>query len=138
MHRNKFVYLSLPYPPTANHLRRPATVNGKARLVNTKRAGDYYREVALHVAAQYRGRPLQGDLSVEVYVHPPDKRRRDLLNVEKALFDALSKAGVWSDDSQVVKATWTKRDVEAKGRVVVRITSEQLTATIAESTREGK
>lgn len=32
---------------------------------------------------------------------PPDRRRRDIDNGCKAVFDALTHAGVWKDDSQV-------------------------------------
>jgi crossover junction endodeoxyribonuclease RusA len=32
----------------------------------------------------------------------PDKRRRDLDNILKALLDGLTHSGVWGDDSQVV------------------------------------
>ncbi len=32
----------------------------------------------------------------------PDRRRRDLDNLQKAAFDALTKAGFWLDDIQVV------------------------------------
>jgi crossover junction endodeoxyribonuclease RusA len=32
---------------------------------------------------------------------PPDARRRDIDNYNKALFDALTHAGIWEDDSQV-------------------------------------
>lgn len=31
----------------------------------------------------------------------PDRRRRDLDNILKALFDALTHAGLWLDDSQI-------------------------------------
>ena len=34
-------------------------------------------------------------------LYPPDQRRRDIDNYNKALFDALTLTGVWEDDSQV-------------------------------------
>ena len=42
-----------------------------------------------------------GPVAVEIEAHMPDKRRRDLDNLLKGLFDALTHAGVWMDDSQV-------------------------------------
>jgi crossover junction endodeoxyribonuclease RusA len=38
---------------------------------------------------------------VEILLFPPDARRRDIDNYNKALFDALTHAGIWEDDSQV-------------------------------------
>jgi crossover junction endodeoxyribonuclease RusA len=38
---------------------------------------------------------------VEIILYPPDARRRDIDNYNKALFDALTHAGIWEDDSQV-------------------------------------
>lgn len=50
----------------------------------------------------------------------PDRRRRDLDNMPKALFDGLTHAGVWTDDSQIddlrIVRSWA-----AGGCVVVRI-----------------
>jgi crossover junction endodeoxyribonuclease RusA len=40
-------------------------------------------------------------LSVALYAYPPDKRRRDLDNLPKAVLDALTHAGVWADDEQI-------------------------------------
>jgi crossover junction endodeoxyribonuclease RusA len=50
--------------------------------------------------SQYKGEPRKGDLAVEIYLHFPDKKRRDLDNI-KALLDSMSKI-LWNDDSQIV------------------------------------
>jgi crossover junction endodeoxyribonuclease RusA len=36
-------------------------------------------------------------------LYPPDKRTRDIDNYSKALFDALTHANFWIDDSQIKK-----------------------------------
>jgi crossover junction endodeoxyribonuclease RusA len=41
------------------------------------------------------------DISAIIYVYPPDRRRRDIDNVLKAILDALQRAGVYNDDSQI-------------------------------------
>jgi crossover junction endodeoxyribonuclease RusA len=41
------------------------------------------------------------DISVELILLPPDRRRRDIDNYTKAIFDGLTHARVWGDDSQV-------------------------------------
>lgn len=55
--------------------------------------------------ARYRNEipraPLTGLLSVRIEVPVPDNRKRDTDNLPKAIFDSLTKAGFWVDDSQV-------------------------------------
>jgi len=46
--------------------------------------------------------PLAGSLAVDVEIHPPDRRRRDIDNVLKALLDALQHGGAYHDDNQIV------------------------------------
>ena len=43
-----------------------------------------------------------GNIAVEIEAFMPDRRKRDLDNILKALLDALTHAGVWADDSQIV------------------------------------
>ena len=70
---------------------------------------------ALHI------RPLVGDLAVEVEAFPPDRRRRDIDNIQKALLDALEHGGAYADDSQIVRLTIEKRGPVAGGKTLVRI-----------------
>jgi crossover junction endodeoxyribonuclease RusA len=45
--------------------------------------------------------PISRPIRVDILATPPDKRRRDLDNLLKAPLDALTHAGVWSDDSLI-------------------------------------
>lgn len=77
---------------------------------------------SLVVAAKLPGLPLTGALEVGVRLCPPDNRRRDEDNFAgKALFDALTKAGVWGDDSQIRRKVVEWGDVVKGGCVVVEI-----------------
>jgi len=77
---------------------------------------------SLVVAAKLPGLPVHGALEVKVTLCPPDKRRRDEDNFAgKALFDALTKAGVWGDDSQIRRKVVEWGDVVKGGLVVVEI-----------------
>lgn len=62
-----------------------------------------------------------GKLAVRIEISPPDDRRRDCDNVQKAVLDALQHAGVFWDDSQVVWLLSIKHDQQAGGRVKVKL-----------------
>lgn len=59
---------------------------------------------AVLAAVRSSGGPprLSGELRAVLAAYAPDLRRRDLDNLTKAPLDALVKAGVMADDSQVV------------------------------------
>jgi crossover junction endodeoxyribonuclease RusA len=86
--------LELPFPPSVNHLWRRV---GHRTLLS--RGGRTFRR-AVQAALAARGvRPIAGRLAVTIDVHPPDRRRRDIDNVQKALLDALAHGGADADDS---------------------------------------
>jgi crossover junction endodeoxyribonuclease RusA len=58
---------------------------------------------------------------VEVTIHPPDRRRRDIDNLQKALLDALAHGGAYYDDSQISRLTVERQHVVPGGKVVVRV-----------------
>lgn len=62
---------------------------------------------------------MAGRLAILVEAYPPDRRRRDLDNLFKALLDAMQYAGVYLDDSQADRLTIARRDTVAPGRVEV-------------------
>ena len=54
--------------------------------------------------------------------HMPERRRRDLDNLQKAAFDALTKAGFWLDDAQVVDYRVVNMPVTKDGKLELTIT----------------
>lgn len=64
---------------------------------------------------------LSGDLSIRVVLTPPDRRRRDIDNYHKAPLDALTKADVWDDDSQVKHMETIMAEPERGGRCDIYI-----------------
>jgi len=52
---------------------------------------------------------------------PPDKRRRDLDNLIKAIQDSLQYAGVYEDDSQIDYLT-IKRSILRENKIIVTVT----------------
>lgn len=106
----------LPYPPSVNHYWRRV---GARTLIS--RGGRAFRHAVCSILAARGVRPLDGPLAVEVTIHPPDRRRRDIDNVQKALLDALQHGGAYSDDSQIVRLAIERGDVLEGGKTIVRI-----------------
>lgn len=109
------IELTLPFPPTLNTYYR--NVNGVMKISEKGRA--YSKAVADQVLIQRGAKHLTGRLSVAILAYVPDKRRRDLDGMFKALLDSLTKAGVWGDDSQIDALQITRMPVG--GMMKVRI-----------------
>jgi crossover junction endodeoxyribonuclease RusA len=90
----------------------------------SKEGREYRKAVADAVLEQ--GRPKIGSdrCAVDIEVCMPDKRRRDLDNLPKAILDALTHAAVWDDDSQVDDLrVW--RSPSGGGVIVVKVRASQ-------------
>ena len=112
--------IRLPLPPSVNRYWR--TFRG--RVLVSADGREYRRVVGMHVAASERGPMFSAPVYVAIVLNPPDKRRRDLDNVLKALLDSLTAAGVWGDDSQVDGLRITRGDRKEGGSVYVAITDD--------------
>ncbi len=90
--------LELPFPPSANkywrHVGSKVLLSAKARAYR----GDVETLVGGPVYWRSGHAPR---LRVEIELHPPDAKRRDVDNFAKQLLDALKHAGVYGDDSQI-------------------------------------
>lgn len=111
---------TLPYPPSVNHYWRRV---GNRTLIS--REGRAYRQRVCAILDGKRPDTMTGPIAVQVDVHPPDRRRRDLDNVLKALLDALEAAGVYENDSQIVRLVAEKRERVEGGKAVVRVTTKE-------------
>lgn len=59
-------------------------------------------------------------------VFPPDRRRRDLDNIQKAVLDALQHANLYRDDNQIDFLLTQRKGQEADGAVIVTISDMPL------------
>ncbi|MFN3165590.1 MAG: RusA family crossover junction endodeoxyribonuclease [Phycisphaeraceae bacterium] len=108
----------LPFPPSVNHYWRM----WRGRMVISKRGRAYRESVRSAVGATgIEAFPIDGLLRVRIEAFPPDRRRRDLDNLLKAVGDSLEHAGVYRDDSQIVWLLIEKAEVVAGGMVRVTI-----------------
>ena len=113
------INITLPWPPSVNRIWR--SVGGRVLL---SAAGRTYRQaVAVAVLEQHgAGDPLTGRLSMVIEAYPPDRRRRDLDNLLKAILDSLEHTGsVYKNDSQIDHLSIRRMSVEKPGRVEVSI-----------------
>lgn len=114
------IKLRLPYPPSINHYY-VRTKKGMA----IKPEGMWYRQqVAFLVAVARLPRKFLGNerLQVSIQAFTPDRKVRDVDNILKCLFDALTHAKVWGDDKQVYDLHVTKNyDTQKKGYVEVAV-----------------
>ncbi len=110
------VELELPYPPSANRYYRHV---GMRTLIS--REGRRYRRRVCSILAAEGVRPADGPLAVALEVCPPDRRRRDIDNLQKPLLDALEKGGAYHNDCQVKKLLTVMREPVTGGRVIVSI-----------------
>lgn len=108
------IAFDLPFPPSANHYYR----RGKGRT-HISSTGRQYLEILQDLIRFSRCPPtIQHPIAVELLMTAPNRARRDLDNFEKALLDALTRSGVWADDSLIhdKRTRWVK-PATAPGRV---------------------
>jgi len=94
-------YLELPYPPSVNNYWQ---ANGKRRFISKE--GKLFTEqvqfIVRNAINSNNVRSLKDKrVVVNVVIHPRSKRKFDLDNTLKAILDALMKAGMYNDDSQI-------------------------------------
>jgi len=104
----KELNIRLPFPPTINTYYTIA----RGRKILSKKGRDYKIECA-ELLKDYEPDDYT---RVEIDLFVPDKRRRDIDNYVKAIFDVLNKT-VIHDDSQITYFSVTKQDPWKGGMV---------------------
>lgn len=87
------IRIALPFPPSTNNL----FINvGKKRVTSTRYRA--WQQLA-STSIKDSHRQSLGPYSISIALRPPDKRARDIGNLEKAVSDLLVAHGVVKDDS---------------------------------------
>lgn len=115
----KELKLDLPFPPSVNHYYKRTRNRAKDMVIGKR--GLEYRKAIKDRLALLNIRPLAGPLSMKLEINPPDKRRRDIDNILKALLDALEHGNAYENDNQIVKLVMEKSYPVPDGRVVVEV-----------------
>ena len=109
--------LTLPWPPSTNHYWR----HFRGRTVISQEGRTFRANVCALLAGGNGPRkpPAGGRIALAMDAFPPDRRRRDLDNLQKPTLDALQHAGVYEDDSQIDLLVTRRREVVPGGRVEI-------------------
>jgi len=114
------VVYELSYPPSVNHYWRHV---GDRTLIS--RAGREYRQRVADELAHQGVSTSGGSISLFISVRPPDRRRRDLDNILKALLDALQHGGAYQDDSQIDSLQVVRSKPVPGGKVMVLVSERE-------------
>tara|TARA_R110000803_G_scaffold105482_4_gene173683 strand:- start:2479 stop:2862 length:384 start_codon:yes stop_codon:yes gene_type:complete len=109
------VRLELPYPPSVNSYWQ---ANGHRRFIS-KEGVAFTKEVDL-IVKQSRAKSFgENRIAISVMIHPRSKRKFDLDNTLKAILDALMKAGMYNDDSQIDFIEIARGEAVPKGAAII-------------------
>jgi len=114
--------LRLPYPPSVNHYWR----HYRGRTVISAEGRAYRQRVLAALASGANGNgprkpPSGGRIALDMDAFPPDRRRRDLDNIQKAVLDSLEHGRVYLDDSQIDLLITRRGGITPDGRIEVGI-----------------
>ena len=110
------IILWLPWPPTVNAYYKAV----RSSIYLSAKGRKYKELVEGLVNEQAPGICLDFPLFVEVWLFPPDRRTRDLDNYMKALLDAITNAGTWTDD-KLIDQLHVYRGCPGSGNVRIEI-----------------
>jgi crossover junction endodeoxyribonuclease RusA len=107
------IRIVLPFPPSVNRLWRTTKGGGMYR---SPEYAAWRKQAEWAVAGQVKGKKIAGEYTLEITAVKPDKRRRDLGNLEKAVSDILQHAKVIEDDylCQEIHIRWSKTGPECE------------------------
>ena len=112
----KLFLSKLPVPKSNRYIRRkggkvfkpPRVVNWEARAI-------------WELREQYNGKPIDYEISVDIVLILPNRRKRDIDNMLKSLWDVLEKAGVIKNDNLIYEVRTVKKIEKGKEGVYIRI-----------------
>lgn len=112
----------LPWPPSVNHywfVLRKGKMAGQPIIGDEGKA---YRKAVAECVREQRIPRLTGKLAVTMVANEPNRIRRDIDNLPKAVLDSLKKAGVYEDDFDIDDLHITRGRIVPKGELRITIT----------------
>ncbi len=108
------INVRLNWPPTVNTY----TTVVRNRKILSARGRTYKQQGILCLVDQHTPKGLMGRLEVCIEAYPPDRRKRDIDNLLKAILDVLGDYGVYADDSQIDVLRIRRREIHKPGGCV--------------------
>jgi crossover junction endodeoxyribonuclease RusA len=111
------IVLNLPLPPSVNTYR--TIFRGRMGI---SKAGRAFKEAVSDYVAEYQVPKLgTARLQMQVTLYPRDRRKQDIDNRIKALWDALADAGVFDNDEQIDVLMIQRGEIKKGGGCLVFI-----------------
>jgi crossover junction endodeoxyribonuclease RusA len=111
-------------PLSTQHLYKIARFGSRAGIMMTAEGKAAKEEYGWEAKRQWQAKPLAGEIVLSVTFYFKTKRRRDLDNQNKILFDALSGI-VYDDDSQIAELRLRREYDRARPRIEVQVQEAQ-------------
>jgi len=111
------ITLKLPFPPSVNTYYR----NFRGRMVMGKNGRSFKDAVQEIVTVTQTPKFNDARLMAIITIFPPNKRKFDLDNRLKAIFDSLQDAGVFDDDEQFDKIEIARGVIKSGGGCTIVI-----------------
>ena len=115
------LWLYLPvWPKSCNTLYRVY----RGRAIMSAGGREFFEEGLAQIARLkpvWDWLPYTGPVEIDITLHKPDKRKRDLDNHLKSTLDLMTRAQIWADDSQVCKITVKWGELTPHGAVEIHI-----------------
>ncbi len=108
--------IELPYPPSINHYFKR---RGNRTFIGSE--GMQFRKRVCIALMAANVNPMAGMLAMKVRAYPPDRRKRDIDNIQKPLLDALEKARAFYNDCQIKHLTTVMKEPVQGGKTIVTI-----------------
>ena len=89
--------------------------------MHVSKEGKQYRESVVCIVSALRHSFGTGRISVSIEACVPDKRRRDLDNMIKAVLDAMQHGGLYADDSQIDELYICRGEMIKGGMLIVDV-----------------
>lgn len=99
---NEQMKVTLPKPPSINHIYGYTSRGGFARSYITKKGKEWFDTVAPILTKAYK-RKSPIDTEVEVWIVLHTAYRQDVDNIAKPILDSLQKNGILENDALVYK-----------------------------------
>jgi len=108
----------LPWPPSVNQYYRKV---GPRILI--AEAGREYRKLVKKFIYQYGFKTIavEVNLRLEIEAYPPDRRIRDVDNIQKPILDSLAKAKFYVNDKQVKELETKLKAIVPGGALIIRV-----------------